>query len=146
MLKVNYVAIRRKDNDDFRYTFSRMGQLTRNVPERNVDEDFVKVEVHTDDGRVQEDYHMSVVPKEDILNRSTKRPGIPLNVLMIGFHSTSHSNFIRKLPKVYHWLKTDPGSFVFNGFGIVGDGLTPAFSALLVGKPEIELPEARKSR
>lgn len=89
---------------------------------------------------------MAISPSQDALSRQGEKPNIPLDIMVLGFDSTSLSHFHRKLPKVNEVLLEDLEALVYNGYSIVGDGTTAALLALLVGKAEEELPEARKSK
>ena len=73
-----------------------------------------------------------------------KKPGLPLNVLIVGVDSLSHANSQRKLPRVYDLLKKEFGSFIFNGHSIVGDGTTEQLAAMLTGLGEFEQYESRR--
>lgn len=90
---------------------------------------------------------MQPVPHEHLLKRTgEKKPGIPLNILIIVFDSLSHANAQRKLPRAYKFLKEDLGSFIFNGHSIVGDGTTEQLAAMLTGLGELEQYESRRHR
>ena len=47
---------------------------------------------------------MHVFPKKEVLKREQKPGGIPLNVALIMFDSTSHANFKRKMTKSLEYL------------------------------------------
>ncbi|XP_026317897.1 uncharacterized protein LOC113228748 [Hyposmocoma kahamanoa] len=67
-----------------------------------------------------------------------------INVLMFGYDSTSRNGFIRKMPESYEYLKNDLEATFLTGYNIIGDGTTWALHALLTGRNELDLPEARK--
>ena len=102
-------------------------------------------------GREASDLYARVSPRLDVLERQTKlardfkEKGLPLNVLMIGFDSTSRANFVRKLPRVKAYLETKLTTFIMEGMSIVGDATTPILTAMLTGKDETVLPEGRTS-
>ncbi|XP_072933734.1 uncharacterized protein [Epargyreus clarus] len=67
-----------------------------------------------------------------------------LNVLILGFDSTSRNGFIRRMPKSYRVLTEVLKATVLKGYNIVGDGTPAALFPLLTGKTELELPDLRK--
>ncbi|RMX61294.1 hypothetical protein pdam_00023569 [Pocillopora damicornis] len=77
-----------------------------------VDHDFIRVEVVTSSGATKSDVHMHVFPKREVLKREQKPGGIPLNVALVMFDSTSTANFKRKLPKSWKHLTTNLNSIV----------------------------------
>ncbi|EDO37107.1 predicted protein [Nematostella vectensis] len=72
--------------------------------------------------------------------------GMPLNVLMFGFDSSSRATFQRKLPRTVNYLEKELGAHIFKGYSIVGDGTTPILSALLTGKFVKELQHKAKEK
>ncbi|CAK1594881.1 unnamed protein product [Parnassius mnemosyne] len=83
--------------------------------------------------------------------RSTVHPKKPpprrentINVLILGFDSTSHNGFIRRMPKSYRVLLDELRATVLSGYNIVGDGTPAALFPILTGKTELELPDVRK--
>ena len=144
MPEVRYKTIKSKEGDDYSYTYGKTGTL---LPGNKVqiEDDFVQVESYDKNNKKQVNFHASVHPKEEVLRREGKEPGLPLNLLLIGFDSTSHAHFARKLPGIYNYLKDELNSYIFKGYGIVGDGTTAALTAMLVGDKEEDLPEARRS-
>lgn len=142
--KVNYQILRRKSNTGQGYDVFRTGTLTSSDPEAELNEDMVYLEVQTDDGDEQREFHLNVRPHKEYVERVAKtKPGIPLNVMMVGLDSTSHAHFQRKLGPVYKYLRDELQSVIFNGHSIVGDGTTENVVGMLVGRLLDELPEAR---
>jgi hypothetical protein len=142
--KVAYQILRRKSNSGQGYDVFRTGTLTPSNPEAKLDEDMLYLEIETDNGERQKEFHLDVRPRKEYAQRTTKtKPGIPLNVMMVGLDSTSHAHFQRKLGSVYKYLKEDLNSVIFNGHSIVGDGTTENVVGMLVGRLLDELPEAR---
>ncbi|XP_013178648.1 PREDICTED: uncharacterized protein LOC106125813 isoform X2 [Papilio xuthus] len=83
--------------------------------------------------------------------RSSVHPKTPpqgrentLNVLILGFDSTSHNGFVRRMPKSYQFLKDEFKATILQGYNIVGDGTPAALFPILTGKTELELPDVRK--
>ena len=81
----------------------------------SVDADFIRVEVVTSSGETKSDVHMHVFPKKEVLERKQKQSGIPLNVALIMFDSTSAANFKRKMPKSLEYLTTSLDSILMQG-------------------------------
>ncbi|CAG4980403.1 unnamed protein product [Colias eurytheme] len=67
-----------------------------------------------------------------------------LNVLILGFDSTSHNGFMRKMPKSYSVLVNELGGVVLNGYNILGDGTPDALFPILTGKHEWQHTSARR--
>ena len=135
--------VKAKPNEGSKYIFSSSGTLTPNNPQVPIKEDMIRVDITTNGGDKQTDMHLKISPKAEVLKRPVKDGLDALNIIMLGFDSTSHSHFQRKLGKVYKYLKEDLKSFIFKGYSVVGDGTTPALLALLTGKKEEELSEGR---
>jgi len=141
--EVIYETISR-ENADFGYGVGQTGKLTRDKNTVSLNEDSVRV-IYYQNNQKQVDFHMSISPLKEVLSRQGK-PEIPLDVMIVGFDSTSLSHFTRKLPKVKELLLNEFDAMIFNGYSIVGDGTTAALLAMLVGMAEEDLPEARKSK
>lgn len=143
--KVDYQVIRRLSNSGQGYDVFTTGTLTPSKPSVTLNEDMVYVEIHKSNDAVQKEFHMEIIPREEVLQRVPQmKPGIPLNVMMVGLDSTSHAHFQRKLGPIYKYLKEELKSHVFNGYSILGDGTTVALIGMLVGRHFDELPEGRK--
>ncbi|CAH1645432.1 unnamed protein product [Spodoptera littoralis] len=63
------------------------------------------------------------------------------NVMILGFDSTSHNGFIRKMPKSYKYISEN--AVTMNGYNIVGDGTPAALFPILTGKTEEQHPDSR---
>ena len=63
--------------------------------------------------------------------------GLPLNVAVVVFDSTSLAHFRRVFPRVEAYMKSELNSVFFEGHSIVGDGTTPALTAMLTGEGKI---------
>lgn len=81
-----------------------------------VKSDFVRVDVVTTSGDVESDVHMQVIPKEEVLSRSVKAGGIPLDISLIMFDSTSAANFQRKMPNTLKYLTKHFNSIILQGW------------------------------
>ena len=94
------------------FLFAPAGIFSGNV---SVDYDFIRVDVVTSSGETKSDVHMHVFPKKEVLKREQKPGGIPLNVALIMFDSTSHANFKRKLPKSLEYLTKNLNTVFLQG-------------------------------
>ncbi|XP_031550733.1 uncharacterized protein LOC116288134 [Actinia tenebrosa] len=111
-----------------------------------VNADFVRVDITRPEGKDSiTEVLMQTAPKQEVLQRKVQPAGIPVNVAMILFDSTSAANFVRQMPITRSYLKTRPTVFL-EGETIVGDGTTAQLCAMLTGIPEEEQPEARRSK
>lgn len=81
----------------------------------SVEADYIRVDVVTTSGETKSDVHMHVFPKKEVLERQPKPGGIPLNVALIMFDSTSAANFRRKMPNSLEYLTKDLGSVLMQG-------------------------------
>ncbi|CAG9116443.1 unnamed protein product [Plutella xylostella] len=72
-------------------------------------------------------------------------PARPLNVLLVGFDSTSKNGFIRSMPETFRSLQEDLGAVVMDGYNILGDGTPATLFPLLTGRTELENPDRRTS-
>ena len=143
--KVKYEVIRGLSNSGQGYEVFKTGIITPSDPEVTLKEEMVYVEVEKTDSVVQKEFHLEVNPREDVLHRvPDRKPGIPLNVMMVGLDSTSHAHFQRKLGPIYKYMKDELKSQIFDSYSILGDGTTIALIGMLVGRHFDELPEGRK--
>lgn len=81
----------------------------------SIDADFIRVDVLTNSGERKTDVHMHVFPKQEVLERPRKPVGIPLNVALVMFDSTSAANFVRKMPSSLEYLNKSLGSVFMQG-------------------------------
>ncbi len=145
VISANYRRLVR--NTDFKYTLGQVLPIpSLNTTEKITDE-FIEVQYQLEGGKTPQDKEIFIqpVPHEHLLKRSAQtKPGIPLNILIVGVDSMSHANAKRKLPRVYKYLKEELSSLVFNGHSIVGDGTTEQLAAMLTGLGEKEQYESRR--
>ena len=80
-----------------------------------VQADFVLVDVVTTSSDVKSDVHMQVSPKQEVLARPQKPVGIPLDVALIMYDSTSAANFRRKMPNTLEYLTKNLNSVLLQG-------------------------------
>ena len=90
-----------------------------------VEHDFIQVDAVTSWGWTKSEVHMRVFPKKEVLARQPKPGGIPLNVALIMFDSTSAANFRRKMPNSMDYLTNTLNSLLMRGeMGIHSKALT----------------------
>ncbi|CAH8589558.1 unnamed protein product [Dicrocoelium dendriticum] len=68
------------------------------------------------------------------------------NILLLGLDSISQRAAAQYLPKTMQLLDSWPSAYTMKWYNVIGDGTTANLMALLTGRFEHELPEARKSR
>lgn len=81
----------------------------------SVDTDFIRVDVKTSSGETKSDLHMYVFPKKEVLERQPQPGGIPLDVALVMFDSTSAANFRRKMPSSLEYLTKNLDSVLLQG-------------------------------
>lgn len=89
----------------------------------SVDADFIRVDVKTSSGETKSDLHMHVFPKKEVLARQSKPGGIPLDVALVMFDSTSAANFRRKMPNSLEYLTKNLDSLLLQGEVDLDNGL-----------------------
>ncbi|XP_031550899.1 uncharacterized protein LOC116288272 [Actinia tenebrosa] len=132
-----------KERHSFYFNFLEGTQFKGEV---TVNTDFIRVEIKN--GGTADDVietHMQTNFKKEVGERKIIPAGIPVDIVMIMFDSTSAANFIRKMPRTYKYLKETLNTVFLNGQTIVGDGTTAQLSAILTGIPEHHQPESRKA-
>ena len=80
-----------------------------------MDADFIRVDVKASSGETKSDVHMHVFPRKEVLERQPKPGGIPLDVALIMFDSTSAANFRRKMPNSLEYLTKNLDSLLLQG-------------------------------
>lgn len=129
---------------DFKFILGKSVPLPKT---EKIKDEFIEVDYLFKDGKHATEIFLQPVPHQHLLKREAqKKPGIALNILILGIDSLAHANAQRKLPKVYEFLKKDLGAFIFNGHSIVGDGTTEQLAAMLTGLGELEQYESRRHR
>ena len=69
----------------------------------------------TTSSEVKNEIHMQVSPKEEVVSRPVKPGGIPLDIALIMFDSTSAANFKRKIPNTLEYLTKNLSSVILEG-------------------------------
>ena len=106
----------------------------------------LEVSFRLKNGELRKDFLLQIATQNPHFDPiPTKKPGIPLNVLVLGIDSLSYANTFRKLPKLVDFLKTNNALF-FTGHTIVGDGTTPQLTAMLTGRRVEDQYEARTGK
>ena len=127
-------AIQRKPNNDWGYDLIPTKRFNRSRKlSSKINKEFLQIEAMLPSGKTIVEYHAEVIPKVEVLQRKRSGKALNVNVLLVGFDSTSSAQMQRALPKMYKFLKDDLLSYVFNGYSIVGDGTTPQLTAMLTG-------------
>ena len=80
--------------------------------------EYLRVDVVKTSGAIESDVHMQVVPKDEVLSRPAKPGGIPLDIALIMYDSTSAANFQRKMPNTLKYLTKHLNSVVLQGLFI----------------------------
>ena len=158
---VNVETIHRNDGDDGNVHFINQGNPFTDLSADKVKvsnlingSDFFKLTYKIKTGKEKTHYFARVVPQLGAIHESTriregkKRQGkaqaLELNVVMLGFDSVSAASFRRKMPKSLDFLKTSLKTYFVSGQTVIGDGTTPALTAMLTGLFETEPPEGRQ--
>ena len=158
--EVNVETIHRDNGDDGYVHYANQGNPFNASAEEfqpsNVisKSDFFVLKYKLTSGKEVTNYLARAVPQQDVIDESTrvreklkqqgKNEGLGLNVVMLGFDSVSAANFRRKMPKSINFLKRSLETYFISGQTIVGDGTTPALTAMLTGLHETEAPEGRQ--
>ena len=127
-------AITRKHQNDWEFVFTNKPFDHPQTKSLKIDEEFLRIDISTSTGEKLVEFHAEVVPKPEVLQRQRNEKGLKVNVLMIGFDSTSSAQMQRAMPEVYKFLKNELNSYIFHGYSVVGDGTTPQLTAMLTGK------------
>ena len=101
--------------------------------DQKIPSDFVKVSYKLRNGSRRVELFAQIVEKQEVLKRKSKNTKQRPNVILMGFDSTSNANFKRKLGRSFRYLVDKLDGFIFNGYTIIGDGTTPALTAILTG-------------
>lgn len=150
-VKLTYIS-RPNDDDDSYDTSDELLPFQKNADKkyRKMTGDFINVNYELKKTQeIRNQFIARVTAKEKVLQRSKeflkKNPaGLPLNILIFGFDSTSHAMFQRKLPRTFSYLQDKLNAYIFKGYSVVGDGTTPILTALLTGKFVRELQKSEQ--
>ena len=113
---------------------------------QRITSDFFKGRCRSSDGSYRDHLLSGVAYNAGVHARrpAPDKDAIPLNVLMLGFDSTSHMSWLRMLPRTHRYFTETLGGVVLESYNIVGDGTPQALLPILTGLNEMELPEARR--
>ena len=106
--------------------------------------DYGEVKCLGNSGKVYKNLMLGISPSPSYKARLHEHPKVGLNILMLGFDSTSRMTWMRNLPKSHEYFTKTLRGTVLKGYNIVGDGTPSALLPILTGKTEQELPEARR--
>lgn len=140
---ITYQPIFRRPYNDWKFELGNQNHLETNKRQFKLESEFIRVQLSTSRGQTHVEYHAHVVSRS-LPQEYRQTSGLPLSVIIIGIDSLSAAHFQRALPEAYKFMKEEMNSIFLNGYSIVGDGTTPALTALMTGKFECELPEARR--
>ena len=127
-----YQPILRPEHKDWGFVSGNEVSLQAQERKFKLDSEFIRVHLTTADGKKHVEYHAQVVPSS--LEEAHSKAGLPLSVVIIGFDSLSAAHFQRALPEAYKFMSDELNSFFLKGYSIVGDGTTPALTALMTGQ------------
>ena len=156
--EVNVETIHRDNGDDGYVHYANQGNpFSASAEEFQPSEvitksDFFVLKYKLSSGKEVTNYFAQAVPQQDVIDESSRmrqklqgqNEGLGLNVAMLGFDSVSAANFRRKMPKSINFLKRSLKTYFISGQTIVGDGTTPALTAMLTGLYEMETSEGRQ--
>ena len=129
---ISYKPITRQYHSDWDFNLGEEKALQPDQQPFTINEDFIKVHITSDEGDSIE-YHAQVVPNPEVLSPNPSPVGLPLSVVIIGFDSVSFAQFQRAFPTAYRYMKDELQTVFLRGNTILGDGTTPALTALLTG-------------
>lgn len=129
---LKYQRIFRPPHKDWGFEFGRETTLDIKQHQFKLESEFIRVLLSTSHGKTHEEYHAQVVARSPP-QEHRKESGLPLSVVIIGIDSLSAAHFRRALPAAYKFMTEEMNSVFLNGYSIVGDGTTPALTALLTG-------------
>lgn len=128
---LSYQPILRPDHKDWGFVSGNVVSLQAHERKFQLGLEFVRVQLSTADGKKHVEYHAQVVPRS--LEHVISKVGLPLSVVIVGFDSLSAAHFQRALPEAYKFMSEELNSLFLKGYSIVGDGTTPALTALMTG-------------
>ncbi|CDW56209.1 DUF229 domain containing protein [Trichuris trichiura] len=107
--------------------------------------DFFNAKCNADDQKTYSNYHATIVPSDDALNRAKRMPAdaVPLNIYIIGFDTVSRLEFMRKMKQTYKYITDELKGTIMEMYNVISDGITRAVLATLTGMTEEELPDTR---
>jgi len=132
IVSMMYQPIYRLKHKDWGFELGKEISLQAQEREFKIQSEFIRVQVATSEGAKHVEYHAQIIPRapEQVNNKA----GLPLSVVIIGFDSLSAVHFQRALPEVYKFMRDELNSVFLKGYTIVGDGTTPALTALMTGQ------------
>ena len=129
---LKYQTIFRPPQKDWGFEFGSETIFDIRQRQFKLESEFIRVLLSTSQGKTHLEYHAQVVARSPP-QEHRKKSGLPLSVIIIGIDSLSAAHFRRALPAAYKFMTEEMNSVFLNGYSIVGDGTTPALTALLTG-------------
>ena len=124
----------------------KLGPTVEITPDTYIPDDMIEVTFRFKNGGTKTDFFLQIATKSrNVETESAKKPGMPLNILVLGIDSLSYGNTHRKLPEVVKFITENNGLF-FTGHTVNGDGTTPQLTAMLTGRHVEEQYEARTGK
>ena len=132
IVSMRYQPIHRLEQKDWGFELGKEITLPAEQHKFELQSEFIRVQLGTSDGAKHVEYHAQIIPKAP--EQAKSKAGLPLSVVIIGFDSLSALHFQRALPEVYKFMTDQLNSVFLKGYSIVGDGTTPALTALMTGQ------------
>ena len=132
IVSMTYQPIYRPQQKD--WGFEMGNEISLQAEERKfaLESEFIRVQLSTSEGAKHVEYHAHVIPRAP--EQANCKAGLPLSVVIIGFDSLSAVHFQRALPEAYKFMTDELNSVFLKGYTVVGDGTTPALTALMTGQ------------
>ena len=108
VVSATYRAILR--HGDFRFKYGPRKAVGTNV----ITDELIEVFYTLKNNASVKDYLYQVMRRPSLVTREArKKPGIPLNILIIGMDSLSHGNARRSMPILYKYIKEELQGSIF---------------------------------
>ena len=130
---ITYQPILRPPHKDWGVDLGNEISLEASEQKFKMDSEFIRVQLTTEQGTKYVEYHAQILPRSP-QQESGKAAGLPLSVVIIGIDSLSATHFQRALPEAYKFMTEEMNSVFLKGYSVVGDGTTPALTALMTGQ------------
>lgn len=129
-----YETVIRPKGEDNIIKYGEKVLISEGQSDQRIQKDFVKVSYKLKNGARKVEMFAQIAERRDLHERRLHKISKgSLSVVLMGFDSTASANFKRRLPRSFKYLVEKLQAFVFNGYTIVGDGTTPALTAILTG-------------
>ena len=132
IVSLMYQPIYRPEQKDWGFELGEEIRLRAQERKFELQSEFLRVQLGASEGAKHVEYHAQIIPRAK--EQANSKAGLPLSVVIIGFDSLSAVHFQRALPEVYKFMTDKLNSVFLKGYSIVGDGTTPALTALMTGQ------------